>query len=94
MNGCEHLCSTYDIHLELECFLFGERERMNVAGCVRFLFGERKEAAVTDLRPFLRVNLIMQCLNICDKRIYIRFRGSPRSAEADRTVFCIHAALV
>ena len=93
MNGCEHLCSTYDIHLELECFLsgerermnvagcvrflFGERERMNVAGCVRFLFGERKEATVTDLRPFLRVNLIMQCLNICDKRIYIRFRGSP-----------------
>ena len=45
MNGCEHLCSTYDIHLKLERFLSGERERTTVLRSVR-LFGKCKEATV------------------------------------------------
>ena len=61
MNGCEHLCSTYGIHLKLECFLSGEREKATVAVPVLFylanvkkllrlvpsvLFGEREKATV------------------------------------------------
>ena len=37
MNGCEHLCSAYGIHLKLECFLSGEREKANAAASVRLI---------------------------------------------------------
>ena len=56
MSGCEHLCSTYDIQLELECFLFGKRERINTAEPVRFLFGKRERINTAEPVRYLSGN--------------------------------------
>ena len=51
MSGCEHLCSTYDIQLELECFLSGKRERISTVEPVRYVSGEHIKTNTTGSSP-------------------------------------------
>ena len=37
-DGCEHLCSTDDIHFRSECFLSGVREKANAPDFGRFKY--------------------------------------------------------